>query len=310
MRLEVQVLLRRPRRGTFLVAAVALAGLAPATAGAGTAAVFGRTLAYQASPGEANRVTVTRTPDAYRILDRGANVVAGAGCTSLAPNEVACAGDEVRMIRVQVLDGNDVVSLSVGRKSIVGGGDGDDVLEGGEGDDELYGDAGDDTLKGGAGFDVLTGATGADTMSGGGPSIGIDPEELGEDEFFVDIALYEGRTNGVTVDLDDVADDGEAGERDNVMRDVEVVAGGRGADTLVGNELANGFFSGPGRDMIVSGGGFDFIFGGVDADVLNAGAGRLDYLRGERGDDDPFGPLLEHGVPQLADAAAEAASSA
>jgi aminoglycoside phosphotransferase (APT) family kinase protein len=32
------------------------------------------------------------------------------------------------------------------------------------------------------------------------------------------------------------------------------------------------------------------------------------YLRGERGEDDPFGQLLEVGVPQLADAAAEAAS--
>lgn len=32
------------------------------------------------------------------------------------------------------------------------------------------------------------------------------------------------------------------------------------------------------------------------------------YLRGERGEDDPFGQLLEYGVPQLADAAADAAA--
>ena len=34
------------------------------------------------------------------------------------------------------------------------------------------------------------------------------------------------------------------------------------------------------------------------------------YLRGERGEDDPFGQVLEVGVPQLAEAAAEAASQA
>jgi aminoglycoside phosphotransferase (APT) family kinase protein len=34
------------------------------------------------------------------------------------------------------------------------------------------------------------------------------------------------------------------------------------------------------------------------------------YLRGERGEDDVFGPLLEAGVPQLAEAAAEAAARA
>jgi aminoglycoside phosphotransferase (APT) family kinase protein len=34
------------------------------------------------------------------------------------------------------------------------------------------------------------------------------------------------------------------------------------------------------------------------------------HLRGERGEDDPFGRLLEVGVPQLADAAAEAAAAA
>ena len=118
---------RLPRRA-FPAAAVALALAAPATADAGTATALGRTLAYQAGPGEANNVLVTRSPDTYRILDRGAPVIAGQGCTSVAPNEVACPGPEVRLIRIQVLYGNDVVSLSTARRSIVGGGDGDDVL--------------------------------------------------------------------------------------------------------------------------------------------------------------------------------------
>src|SRR3712207_8156526 len=43
-----------------------------------------------------------------------------------------------------------------------------------------------------------------------------------------DTASYASRTTGVVVDLDNVADDGQAGEADNVQDDVENVIGGAG----------------------------------------------------------------------------------
>ena len=286
---RVVVRFRRPPRGAFLAAAVALALAAPAAAGAGTATVLGRTLAYQAAPGEANNVIVLRTAETYRIVDRGAPVVAGRGCTSAAPNEAACTAPEVRVIRVQVLDGNDVVSLSTARRSIVGGGDGDDVLEGGEGKDVLFGDAGDDTLRGGAGSDTLTGAAGADTLSGGGPPLVMpifeEEGEEAEEEFAMDIALYASRTGGVAVDLDGAADDGEAGEGDNVLGDVEAVATGSGDDTVIGNEAVNAFFTGAGRDRVLGGGGEDILLGGRGGDVLAGGAGRFSFVLAGAGDD-------------------------
>ena len=280
---------RRPPRAAFPAAAVALALGAPGAADAGTATALGRTLAYGAAPGEVNNVIVMRTADTYRIVDRGAPVVAGAGCTSVAPNEVACAGLDVRVVRIQVLDGNDVVSLSTARRSVVGGGDGDDILEGGEGEDALFGDAGDDTLKGGAGADALTGAAGADTLSGGGPPLvipvfGEESEEPG-DEFALDVALYASRTSDVTVDLDGEADDGEAGERDNVLPDVEAAATGSGDDTVVGNQAINAFFTGPGRDRVFARGGEDVLLGGRGADVLAGGPGRFSFVLAGAGDD-------------------------
>jgi Ca2+-binding RTX toxin-like protein len=279
--------LRRVARRALLTAAAVILLAPPASSGAGTATVVGRTLAYEAAPGEANEVTVTRSVETYRIVDRGATIVAAAGCVAFAPNEVACAGEEVRVIRIRVLDGNDFVSLSTGRRSVVGGGDGNDVLRGGEGDDELYGDGGDDSLEGGAGFDLLTGGTGADTLSGGGPVLLMAPVEGGEEgeEATIDVALYSGRRNDVAIALDGVANDGEAGERDNVLPDIEAVVAGSGDDTLIGNRAINAFLAGPGRDRLVGHGGEDLLLGGRGSDVLAGGGGRFNFILAGAGND-------------------------
>ena len=50
---------------------------------------------------------------------------------------------------------------------------------------------------------------------------------------------YASRTAAVTVSLDGTANDGESGENDNVGADVESITGGKGNDTLTGNDLAN-----------------------------------------------------------------------
>src|SRR2546423_6866002 len=81
----------------------------------------------------------------------------------------------------------------------------------------LLGGAGNDSLTGGGGNDVLDGGSGADTMKGGGGN---------------DTADYTSRSAPLTVGLGTIADDGEAGENDNVNIDIETVLGGSGSDSL------------------------------------------------------------------------------
>jgi Ca2+-binding RTX toxin-like protein len=99
------------------------------------------------------------------------------------------------------------------------GGNGDDKLDGRNGDDLLNGQAGNDTLQNGQGADSLFGGTETDTLSYGG-----DPDR-------------------VTVLQDFVANDGMAGEHDNVNQ-VENIGGTEFSDELQGtdgNDTINGF---------------------------------------------------------------------
>ncbi len=97
-------------------------------------------------------------------------------------------------------DGNDTL-LGRGGKDRLSGGNGNDLLNGGGNDDVENGDAGDDT------FDQGDSANGADTMAGGDGN---------------DTVLYGARTEPVSVTSDGVANDGEAGEGDNVGTDIEL----------------------------------------------------------------------------------------
>ena len=90
---------------------------------------------------------------------------------------------------------------------------------------------------------------------------------------FNDRADYGARTGGVTVTLDALADDGEAGEGDLVADDVEEVAGGAGDDVLRGSDGPNVLSGGPGADRIDGAGGDDVISGGVGNDELTGGPG-------------------------------------
>ena len=308
-------------------AAALVAALATASAAqAGTARVAESMLLYVAAPGEANDVLVTRSPDAFRIGDSGTPVTPGPGCTALSANQVACRARGVVRLEIQTNDLADVVSLSIARPSIVSGGAGDDILEGGLSRDVLRGDDGNDVLRGGVGEDELVGGPGADTMSGGNGF--LMEEEFGEgeagggvgfvfgdvvfeaevDDLGFDAVRYDGRTEPVNVDLDGVADDGAAGEGDNVLPDVEWVFGGRagdllvgtggfnvligrgGGDTLVGGRGPDVLSGGPGNDTASGGPGGDLLTGEAGNDRLRAGAGR-DVLVGGRGSD-----LLEGGA--------------
>jgi hypothetical protein len=112
----------------------------------------------------------------------------------------------------------------------------------------MTGGAGDDTLSGSVGADAIYGEAGADTAS------------------------YEGRGEPLAVTLDATADDGAAGEGDDVR--TEGVTGGAGDDVLIGDDAANELSAGAGGADRISGlGGPDTLVGGPGRDALDGGPG-------------------------------------
>jgi Ca2+-binding RTX toxin-like protein len=188
------------------------------------------------------------------------------------------------------------------------GGEGDDVLSGGPGADHLFGDqgndqigtqqrdavdvsleTGDDTVDGGPGDDRIFPGPGP----GGG---GSDNDALSGGEGF-DTVSYERRTarEPLSLSLDGIANDGAAGEADNLQQ-METVIGGAGDDTIIGSagpDTLNGGngsdrIEGLGGDDVLQGGtgdaGGDSLAGGEGADQLFGGAGN-DELGGDSGSD-------------------------
>lgn len=161
-----------------------------------------------------------------------------------------------------------LVGASVAHAAITGS-DGADQINGTPGDDTIFARGGDDTIDGQAGNDDISGGEGADDIHGG----------LG-----VDAATY-GDSSGVSVTIDDVANDGAAGERDNVHRDVEQVYGSPGADTLTGDTGANLLDGGAGPDSISGASGRDALFGGAGPDTINSVDDAVDLVDCGEGSD-------------------------
>ena len=215
-------------------------------------------------------------------------------------------------------DGNDDLTGGAGGDTVDGGG-GDDNLDGGLGTDMLIGGLGvDDTADystrigslfvaldgtarsgdgcpfvecpggendtiardvedavGGAGADILVG-NGSDNTFDGGP--GADTFiDMGSGDF--DAVDYSSRSAALSVSLDNIANDGAAGEHDNVEAQIEDVFGGSGDDHFVGYVFSNLFVGGAGADTLDGAGGDDFLIGGSGGDSLIGGAG-LDFFDG------------------------------
>jgi Ca2+-binding RTX toxin-like protein len=94
---------------------------------------------------------------------------------------------------------------------------------------------------------------------------------------------YSGHGN-LRVTVDDLRDDGEAGENDLVFTDVERVFGGGGDDFISGGSGLSILYGGDGSDTLLGNGGFDALYGGGGNDRLDGGAGD-DYLEGGAGND-------------------------
>jgi Ca2+-binding RTX toxin-like protein len=247
-----------------LATAPLLLGATPAHAAGGSAYVIGSTLYYVALPGQANNVTIKLGDDGrYHVVDLIAPVDPSATCSPVTSHEVSCDSDTltaiwadsgdmadtlgVRGTLITTLQGGSGDDMLVAGDSggTLSGGTGNDKLIGGPGADALYGGPDNDELSGNEGDDLLVGGTGADTMSGGEGT---------------DTLSYADHSTTVTADADDaLGDDGNSGERDTTISDVEQITGGPGNDTLVG---------GPGDDTLVGGGGSDWLAGAAGFDKL------------------------------------------
>ena len=120
------------------------------------------------------------------------------------------------------------------------------------------------TSTGGTQRDILNGDAGDDTLDGRG----LNDDLIGGAE--IDTADYDGTANR-NVSLDGVANDGAAGENDNV--DTENVTTARGNDILTGDANVNRLKGDEGNDTLDGGGGADTLNGDGDNDVLVGGAG-------------------------------------
>jgi hypothetical protein len=280
---------------TALTAVGLFAAASPALASEVWVDASGRELNYRADAGEQNDVTVSRLgsnggtavvvgPWPHYIDDPGATITPGPGCWQLTAHRVECRVD-VQFFHATLDDLDDRLIVGIplppAGGSMIGGGPGNDILIGGDGydilygnddndqlfgggsRDNLYGQVGSDSLDGGAGGDDLDGGDGSDSLDGGA---GGDILNGGDG---VDWASYESRTDFVKVTIDDLANDGEAGEGDNVWTNVENVRGGTGNDWLVGYIRANLLFGGPGDDRLDGGLGADELYGGYGDDEVD-----------------------------------------
>ena len=176
------------------------------------------------------------------------------------------------------------------------GGPGNDALRGGAGTQGFYGGPGNDSLAGLAGNDYLSGEDGRDLLDGGdgddhmGGGYGTDRYRGGAGRDSVGYGIQsQPNVNDLTpvfASLDGLANDGRPGENENVPDDIEILSGGAGDDTIVGNDADNELDGGgyEGNDLVRGGGGNDTIRGVYGNDTLYGDAGD-DWLRGDQGHD-------------------------
>ena len=97
----------------------------------------------------------------------------------------------------------------------------------------------------------------------------------------------------MTITFNGLADDGEAGEADNVGADAEDVAGGSGNDTIVGNDVGDRLHGGAGNDYIKGGAGEDRIEGEEGDDMIDSRDGRYDSIDCGPGNDIVYGDPMD-----------------
>ena len=256
-------------------------------------------VSYFAGDGEANRLTLSWAA-AWVFEDPGAEIEPGAGCRG-GGERVTClpgatssdfvrvylgAGDDDLTVLpapapgtlfAQGGPGADTMRAPAGdgfRGPALWGDDGDDVLASARGG-RLDGGPGADRVTGGAEVDELTGGSGSDELRAGAgndvlyPGADRDPD-LADGGSGRDLVSYYDTAEPLAIDMARL----QAAPGD-VLRSIESVVGGLGADTILGSA---------GPDEITGGGGNDRLDGRAGRDTLHDVGGR-DRIAGGPGDD-------------------------
>ena len=160
--------------------------------------------------------------------------------------------------------GNDFLAGNAG-EDVIDGGDGNDTINGGLDDDVLDGGAGNDVFQGGLGFNVIDGGSGIDTVS-----------YADRGSVFVDLTYTSdvfGKMEGFETD-------------DDIIVNVENIAGSFDSDYLAATAGANRLRGNDGDDFLYGRGGADRLNGGDGADTFfyntaNEGGDRIaDFVIG------------------------------
>jgi hypothetical protein len=235
-------------------------------------------LGFRAAPGESNVVSISAVPSGVLIRDTGAPLAAGPYCQQ-AVDGVTCAPG---------------LGGALGPSAVIDLGDGDDRLTVADLRVDVQDGPGDDVIEMPGG--TFHAGTGADVMRITNPAAATE-------------VTYATRTAGVSITEDGVADDGEAGEHDDVGDGIPSVTGGSGDDVLVAGQEPHILDGGPGGDRLVggprddiligddplTGAGDDVLLGGDGDDQLLAWAG-ADVIRGGPGKDATLWPHAIAGV--------------
>lgn len=130
--------------------------------------------------------------------------------------------------------------------------------------DTLVGTADDNAIFGMGGNDRIEGRNGNDTL-GGGASDAAGPNTADGNDTLIggngnDMADYRFRTDNLTIRVNDVADDGATGEKDDVRGDFESVLGGSGKDAFFAGPQGTAFYGNEGADTFTGGAGIDTVY--------------------------------------------------
>ena len=240
--------------------------------------------------------TITCTDAAVTTLA----VKAGAGVDTVLDARTTAQGGDNDVIEGE--GGNDVLSFGGDQGTahdvtLKGGADDDTLtknalavaLDGGPGADTLNagtrglnfndtGGEGNDVFNGAAQLaDIVRGEAGADTYTLGNrvpePDETVDDPGTYQLGNSADLVSYDDRDVAMDFSLDGAANDGVAGENDNVQADIEYVLGGSGVDTMTAGASAVVFQGNGGDDVLTGGPGDDRLGGESGTDTLTGNGG-------------------------------------
>lgn len=260
-------------------------------------------VSFEAAPGERNDVRLEAGPhgpgtESFVFRDRVA-ITTGEGCSVTAPNgtaatctlgsrtqrqesALASSGESPVMLNLGDLDDRAVTAGFGSPTSIEGDAGNDTLLNDGEVFVRFSGGPGNDRVDVGGSVDECFDFDGGVVDEGTGPNgSDIIRGEQGT-------VAYGARTAPLSISLNGLPDDGEAGEKDDVGPHLRVQAGA-GADHVTGDSRANTIVGGEGADVLRGGGGDDVLIGsGLDPSqkrTIQSGAPTADRLYGGSGND-------------------------